>query len=255
MKFASQIGVRQEAFAAALLSPGVQPPRGLRVPAGADASHRFAVYRNNVFAGLSNALAARFPVVKRLVGDEFFALMARIHIAGNPPRSPLMFRYGESFPAFIRRFPPAAGIPYLADVARLEYLRGEAYHAADATPVEARRFSRLSGVALLATRVALHPSMRLLASSFPVVSIWSVHQDDATPMVARWKAESALVARPELEVEVRLLPTGGYAFVEAIASGATIGGAASTAAEVHPSFDVAQVFATLLAARIVIGLM
>ena len=241
------------AFAAGLLAPASRPPAGLKVPAGADVAHRFGVYRNNVIAGLIKALAERFPVVEALVGEDFFRVMARIYVIANPPRSPLMFRYGENFPSFIKHFPPAASVPYLADVARLEFLRGEAYHAADAAPVEPRHFAKFPTESLLAMRLTFHPSMRLLASPFPVVSIWRAHQEDANPAVAEWRPEVALVARPELEVELHRVPTSTISFLTELVEGRSIGEASAIAAE-DPSFDPASAFIFILQTRIVIEL-
>jgi hypothetical protein len=61
--------------------------------------------------------------------------MAGAFARANPPRSPVMAHYGAGFAGFIEEFPPAAGLPYLADVARLELLRVHAYHAVEAQAV------------------------------------------------------------------------------------------------------------------------
>ncbi len=92
---------------------------------------RFDVYRNNVAYGLTRALAVRFPVAARLVGEEFFAGMARAFIAAHPPRSPLLLFYGDELADFVTAFAPAAELPYLA---RRDPAGGgarTAYHAAD----------------------------------------------------------------------------------------------------------------------------
>src|SRR5262245_36224371 len=109
----------QNAFAAALTDPAAPAPAGLTTARGAPDPKRFAVYRNNVVAGLGKALESRFPVTLRLVGGEFFRGMARAFIETNRPRSPLMAEYGDELPAFVEGFPAAASVPYLADVARL----------------------------------------------------------------------------------------------------------------------------------------
>jgi hypothetical protein len=107
----------QKDFSAALLDAGRPVPdaltsHGARVP-----EKRFAVYRNNVVAGLVNALAARFPAVQRIVGEEFFRAMAQVYARAHPPRSRLLMQYGEDFAEFIEGFEPAAELVYLADVA------------------------------------------------------------------------------------------------------------------------------------------
>ena len=187
----------QNAFARALLDPAHTVPAPIRGAARRRANRRFAVYCNNVVAGLVDALAQRFPVVCRLVGDEFFRAMARAYATARPPTSPLMMLYGETFPDFIDAFAPAAVLPYLGDVARLELARGRAYHAADAVPAGPQIFAGLPAEQLGHLRVRLHPSASIVTSAHPIVSIWQVNTDpDHAVPIAPWAAEPALVARP-----------------------------------------------------------
>lgn len=93
-----------------------------------------AAYRNNVAVSLGQALGRRFPVIQRLVGDEFFAALARAYLAADPPRSPVLMEWGAGFADFLAGFRPLAGWPFMADVARIEWARGLAFHAADAPP-------------------------------------------------------------------------------------------------------------------------
>jgi hypothetical protein len=242
--------VLQAAFAAALLHPSAAVPRGVASPRGGNGDRRFAIYRSNVAAGLIAALESRFPVVLRLVGREFFRGMARLYVELDPPRSPLLFRYGSRFPFFIESFPPAEAFPYLADVARLEFARGAAYHAADAAFLPAGAFAALDSDSLAATGVRLHPSVALLTSRFPVVSIWEAHQGSGAPVVRSWGGESALVARPAHEVEIRRLPAGGYEFLSALDRGASLTQAAATAAAASAGFDSLSSLRMLIEARI-----
>jgi len=98
----------QDEFADALLSVATPVPSSLKGAAIRRADRRFAVYRNNVAVSLVEALGARFPVVKRLVGEEFFRAMAHAFVSREPPLSPLLIHYGETFPAFIEEFDAAA---------------------------------------------------------------------------------------------------------------------------------------------------
>ena len=143
---------------------------------------RFGVYRNNVIAGLVSSLAARFPVVGRLVGDEFFGAMARCYVIDQPPRSPVLLLYGDTFPEFIENFVPAGSIEYLADVARLEFAKGRAYHATDASPLHrkimaALRADRLNEIltqvavpySFFAMLLNLQPGRHRKSLSFPLI--------------------------------------------------------------------------------------
>ncbi|MBM3487112.1 MAG: DUF2063 domain-containing protein [Alphaproteobacteria bacterium] len=136
------------------------------VPGALDAAsaRRFDIHRNNVYASLVEALRTRFPVVERLVGPSFFPAMAASFIDDHPPRSPVLIEYGALMPTFIATFSPAADIPYLADVARLEWLRHAAYHAAEAEPLDPATLADLPESAVGGLRLALHLATRVFAS-------------------------------------------------------------------------------------------
>jgi hypothetical protein len=244
----------QADFADALLSIGSSVPEGVKGALRGRADRRFAVYRNTVAASLIAALAARFPVVQRLVGVEFFGAMAHEFVVKHPPRSPLLFQYGESFADFIERFAPAAPLPYLADVARLEYLRGCAYHAADAEPLAPSAFAALDGRRLAEFKVRLHPSVFILASDYPVVTIWEANQADSVSPISPRGREAALVSRPFIEVETRRLAPGTDAFLEALKSRSTIGKAVGAGAAASPAFSAAEALATLIGANIAVSI-
>lgn len=223
-----------EDFRAGLFGGAV--PQGVTARDPAEVERRFAVYRNNVAHGLTRALAQRFPVVERLVGAEFFAAMARVFIAAHPPHSPVLFRWGGEFPAFLERFPPVAALPYLPEVARLEGLRGEAYHAADAAPVTAAALAAAAGAAG-GLRIGLHPSLRLFRSRFSAVTIWGANQPGAGPagpLVAD-RAEMAVILRDTGDaVPVLAVTVGDLVLVETLSAGGTLMAAAAAAALAEP---------------------
>jgi hypothetical protein len=244
----------QDEFADALLSAATPVPSSLKGASVRRADRRFAVYRNNVAVSLIEALGVRFPVVKRLVGDEFFSAMAHAFVLREPPLSPLLIHYGETFPAFIEEFDAAAPLPYLSDVARLEYARGRAYHAADAEQLPRAAFAALPAGCIGSARVTLHPSVGIVASSFPVLSIWEVNQDRAVRAVPHWDAEAAVVARPFLEVETRRLLPGTDVFLLALQAGSTIAEAVEHAAAATSEFNASDGLAVLIGAHLAVGL-
>jgi hypothetical protein len=240
----------QQAFFEALLDPGQPPPSGLTAWNGSDPAARFAVYRNNVMASLVDALANTYPVTHELVGETFFRAMAQLFVHAEPPRSRVLAFYGEAFPDFVERFPPAASVPYLADVARLERLRVHAYHAADgatlSTETIAEALTNNAG-GLPDLRVAFHPSTGLLRSPYAVVSLWAAHQGitdiaSVDPLVP----ENALIVRPELDVEVLGLDAGASDFVARLLQGESLGGAAEQVGHTYPDFDLARLLGLLI---------
>ncbi|TVQ41071.1 MAG: DUF2063 domain-containing protein [Geminicoccaceae bacterium] len=213
----------QASFKAALRHEA--PPAGLVGVDDDDRALRFAVYRNNVQYGLSRALAARFPVVERLVGPAFFRAMARVFIAASPPRDPVLLGWGVDFPTFLAGFPPVAALPYLPDVARLELARGRAFHAADATPVAPEILTSSDPATL---RLDLHPSVEAFTSDHAAVSIWTAHQAATPPGPLRAAgAECALIGRrPDHTVIVEPIDTGTHDVLCALVAATPLGVAA-----------------------------
>jgi hypothetical protein len=226
-------------FAQALLNPKAPVPESVVAPDGRNAARRFAVHRNNVVSGLVKTLEARYPAVVKIVGREFFVAMARAFVVERPPRSPLLARFGDTFADFIATFEPAGELTYLPDVARMEAARTRAYHAADASPVDAKEIAALDIHIAAGLRFDLHPSLEIVRSEHPIVTIWAMNcgEQPLEPIEA-WRSEDALIVRPYLDVEVRLLPPGGASFLGTLAAGRTLGEAAEAALAESPQFDL-----------------
>ena len=244
----------QRLFAEAIVLGDAPIPATVRRASGPAYASRFGVYRNNVITGLIKAVAARYPVVRKLLWDDAFNRVAHRYVTAEPPRSPVMAEYGDGFPQFLRNVGQCAAADYLADVAELEAARTRAYHAADAVPLPRDALAALAPEDLPDLRLTLHPSVVLLQSRFPVVSIWEANRQDNDNTIREWKPECALIARPRLQVEVRPLSTGVHAFVAALAGGQTVGAAIAPGEASGPEFDLGECFSALIAADIVIGL-
>jgi hypothetical protein len=220
------IDARQSAFAMAILHPEYPIPPGLTGPDGEPSARRFAVYRNNVVAGLCDALKAAYPATRRIVGDEF-----------------------------VGAFEPAQALPYLRDVARLERAWAQAYHAREATSLGAKAFKRIAPGQLSTITFVLHPSVRIVRSPFPVVTIWQMNIEGGVPAAVDSEAagEDAVVVRPVAEVEVRALPRGGASFIEALHTGARMIDALESALVDEPSFDLGGTLKVLIEAGALSG--
>jgi hypothetical protein len=231
---------RQRTFAAALLDPELPTPVGLVGPDGKPSSRRFGVYRNNVVAGLTQTLKDAYPAVHRIVGSDFFRALARTYVVIEPPRSPMLFESGAGFPAFIGRFEPAGVLPYLSDVARIERAWTEAYHEAEASPIGPSAFTEIGPDQLPAMSLVLHPTVRIVRSRFPALTIWQMNVDGGLPAAVDLAAggEDALVVRPEADVEVRSIPHGCPDFIQALASGKSVLAAFEEALVANPRFDL-----------------
>jgi len=171
----------QTGFTSALLDPDQAVPANIVDPAGRIAPKRFAVYRNNVTVSLIEAVKSTFPAVLALVGEAFFAEMARRFVRQTPPQSPLLFEYGRGFADFVAGFEPAGGLPFLADVARLDRAWLDAFHAADSAPFDSGMLAGLDDAGLSETRFVAASATRLVRSTYPLVTIWQAARDGEQP--------------------------------------------------------------------------
>lgn len=236
--------VAQATFREALLRPDAAVPEGLGDGHGGPAGRRFAVYRNNVAVGLTDAVLEGFPTLRALLSEEALRAIAAPFLRAHPPSSPLMFRYGAALPAFLDDFAPLAHLEYLPDVARLDLALRAAYHAADATPLDPARLSELPPEALAGARLTLAPALRLLRSPWPLYQIWQLAHHDGPPPQAR--AEDLLIARPAFDPQVYLLPPGGAVFLQALARGAPTAEAVEVASAETPAPDLPAILGLLL---------
>jgi hypothetical protein len=199
-------------------------------------------------------MAARFPVVRRLVGEDSFDLMARRFVRRQLCGSPSRHEHGEAFARFIRSQSAAASFAYVADVAELENAHNRARDCAEVRPIGAAAFAALPPQQLDGVRVELHPSFGLVSSHFPIVTVWQNNRHgDRGGMIERWCAEDALVVRPLRKVEVRRLPAGGHTFFAALAQGQSVAVAARAALAVTAQFDLAANRAMLAKSNAVVG--
>ncbi len=199
---------------------------------------------------LIDALAAQYPVICRLLGGDSFHAAVRQYIFEEAPGPA---NPGNAFPRFLRNLRQGGSTDYLADVAELELARTRAYHAADERPVSAAAFATLSPERLGDLQMRLHPSVQLVSSRFPIVTIWEVNQTDGG-MIERWGAEAALVARPCVDVRLRRLLPGGFAFLRSLAGGRTMAQAVDAALADAGDFDVVGNLAMLVESNIVVEL-
>ena len=240
----------QTRFAQSLLDPAQACPGGLYAWNGSDPAERFGIYRNNVVVSLVDALAQTFPVVQQLVGEDFFRAMARLFVQAHPPRTRVLVWYGADLATFVDNFEPAASVPYLADVARLEMCRVRAYHAADVEAVQpqALQAALADPQQLAQLQLDLCPSLHVVASQFAVFSLWAAHQGsrqmaDVDPALP----QTALVFRRGLDVETLEISAAAGAFITALQQGTSLLGAAS----VDPTLDLPSTLALLIRQQLI----
>ncbi len=236
----------QTHFKEGVLTQKAEVPADLFDESGARAQIGWQVYQNNVFHSLIEALGDTFPVVRRLVGEDFFKFAARGYIKAHAPKSPILLELGETFPQFLEALEAAQNHAYLADVARLEYAWLAAFHAEDVLPLDPTDVQDLAPEDIVNLVFTFNPSFQLLTSAYPVHAIWHSHQSDQEPEALSLDkgAEHVLMIRIGLEVLVQEITLGEFSFWAALHDGQSLGQAFATATAQDPNLDLSQILAS-----------
>lgn len=247
----------QRAFAAAILDEEATPLTAIVKAGGIAPERRIQVYRNNSLITLGEALRATFPVVCRLVEERFFDYAARSFIRAHPPRQPRLAEYGDQFADFLGGFAPARSLPYLADVARLEWAINAAYHAPDREPLQPATIAAIPAGAYPGLTFTLDPACALLRSPYPIDELWRANQPDRDGSgVDLGTGECRLlVHRVDDDVRLQRLSAGEQAMTEALAAGRTLDDAFAAAVAAEAGFDATALLAAHLGRGLFVGVL
>lgn len=179
---------------------------------------RLSVYRNNVIHSLTEALAAQFPIVKRLVGESFFLALARDYVRQHPPVEASLTFYGDQFSEFITEHEHCQLLPYLADVASLELLCQHCLHAADDSTLTAQDLGLLAEDEFGSLQLQLKQSVSIFISKFGAVDIWqeNLKEDPVQLDLNNLEESRAVVYRQNFQVKVINLPKDVYFLLQKI---------------------------------------
>lgn len=198
-----------------------------------------AVYRNNYRVSLMEMLAIAYPIIKQLVGDSFFEGLAREFVCATPSRSGNLHVYGEGFASFIRHFSHARSLPYLADVAAMEWGLHRGYYAADYTAFDGASIGQVPQDQWGELKLPLAPPCTLLQSAWALDQIHAYHQPghSAKPFALE-QAQHLIVFRLHGQMQLRQLDPAGYRFMQCLQQEQTLDQATSSALAIDPDFDL-----------------
>ena len=234
----------QLAFTTALLDGACEALAPWIMDDGLDAIARINIYRNNLQEVFLKALSLGFPVIQRLVGEDYFRQMGRLFLSRCPSRAGNLHHIGAPFPGFLRDQYDASPYAYLPDIAQLEWACQECLIAPDVAPLDPTPLQTMAAGKLAGLRFDLHPACRLVSSEFPIVRIWRANQDDrdGTEVIdlRQGGADFVVVRRSDAGIELHRLPPADFALLRCLSHGGTLGDALQVALTVAADFELAQ---------------
>lgn len=216
------------------------------------ASQRLQLHRHHVARSIGTALAATFPTVVAVVGQEFFDLLARDFMAGTSLEDPVLSRYGEHFDQFVAARQKMHGLPYLADVARLDWALNAAFHSPFEPRLSAAGLADLPRDSLPSMSVRLPAGSSLIGSAWPLDLIWQASQPGASVDEVDLAAGPAclVVFRRCEDAAFAALAPGEAVFIKCLSRGDPLATAAQRASQMEEDFDLAATFGRMLRLRL-----
>lgn len=211
---------------------------------------RLNIYKNNTHYSLLNALRELFPATLTTIGETLFSACAQHYLQKHPPTSAAMIDFGHEFPDFLMHFPLSQHLYYLPDLAQLELLRHQSYHAEDQEPLSPETFATLNIETLASSHITPVASAFLLASKFSIFDIWQLafrstndapkSEPESEQAVLADRAQQLLIIRQSMEVEVYALNPGVFNFLQQLSLGKAIGHALESAINVDENFNPSE---------------
>lgn len=234
---------------------GADRPELLAIVAGdaIPAASRLSVYRHHVEHSLAAALATTFSTVQTLVGEDFFRGLAQAFVRRSLPTQPVLSEYGAGLADFIADYAPARDLPYLADVARLDWALNGAFHAPAVEGLGASDLSAIEADCLPSMALSLTPGAALITSPYPLGQIWLASQpgSEAASVDLNSGGARLLVMRRLDDAAFVELAIAEAAFVTGLLDGGSIETAAEAAFQADSAFDLSTVFARLLGLKVI----
>jgi hypothetical protein len=225
----------QQLFAEALFAPACEEALAPQLKH----AERFALYRGNLSATWAKALAAAFPVIKQLVGEEFFDALAREYGRAQPSGDGDLNRFGAKMGEFLQGFPHTSDLPYLPDMARLEWLLHRAHYAPSVETIDAQALAAIPPEDIESATMALAPAVRLFASEWAVVPLWLAHHEQAEFPQDMQQPTQAIIVRPQWKTAVLEQSAAAWAALSVLQQGGTFGAALDEAFGRDEEFNVA----------------
>lgn len=243
-------------FAAALFDGVVEPIEPHIVGDGIGSAERLDIYRNNLREGFIKALALGFPVIERLVGEDYFRHLALDFLSEHPSRAGNLHHIGAPLSQFLEQRFVQTDYAYFADVAALEWAHQEALVAMDSKPIAPDALSNIDPAGYELLRFDLHPACRLVQSSYPIITIWRANQTEPSAegrIDLGSGGDNVLILRTPECIEFHRVSAGDYAALASFARGENLGTALEVAQAADATFDLGAALRRFMALRLFTG--
>jgi len=217
-----------------------------------ESDERLAIYRNNTLHSLSESVVDLYPSIEHVVGRDFLIATAKEYLKVSPPYSAALLNFGLDFPEFLATFEHTKNYAYLPDLARIDMLRHQAYHADDESPLSPHQIQQIPLEELAQSYIQLPKSCYILASEFRTYSLWeNIHTQDDNEIQIDGK-EHTLIYRNDLHVKTTKISEEEHYFLSRIKNGHTLGSSLEGTLKEYTNCNTSELFALLITYQFII---
>lgn len=201
---------------------------------------RLNIYRNNVFGSFEDSLSLTYAIVKKIVGDDYFFHLTRKYQENYKSNSGNLEDYGEYFSKLLKDNENEHKLLYLSDIAILEWYYNLAYLSKDVKPIDLKTLQNIDGEVFMDLYFQLHPSCYLMASQYPIFSIYRINNNDTEEKIniAQKEGEYILIERSLSQVNVNNLSKIEYNFLKMTAGGMNVYEIFNNISQYTDNFDI-----------------
>lgn len=219
------------------------------------------IYRHNLQATAKRALSITFPTVLQLIGDDLFEYSCHQLLLTSPPDQGDWALWGQGFAPLLEQLKQLDDYPFVADCARVDFLRHQSERAKDHS-VNLASLQLLASVDLDELFVTLPDSLALMQSCYPIVQLWQAHHGDMQDLQLYFTQAKAylsqqpiqhyaLIYRPEYKASVQEIDKTEFHWLSLLHQGVSIGKALDIMADSEFSFE--QWLANAIEQRLISG--
>ena len=231
------------------------PPNAMLNPQrGVAPEERLAVYADGYLARNQEALADVYEAVRHVLGEPSFAALARAYAARYPSHDYNLSFSGRHLPELLADSPYTRRLPFLPDLARLEWLVCRAFHAFEAPPMNVTRLASVPPDLWGRLQLNFQPSVGVIASAWPIRDVWTARRQprETVNIAVESRPQRVLVFRRGVEVVCELLDETQAAVLSALLAGRMLEDAVSAGVSGSAPADVTGWFAHWMRERLIV---
>jgi hypothetical protein len=212
---------------------------------GVSGLDRLEVYAQGYIARIHEALTESYQAVGQVLGHEMFVKLAEDYANHYPSEDYNLSLAGRHLSSFLKVYDAVRELPFLPDLARLEWEITEAFHAFEHSAESLEMLGSLTEADWEKIKIEFQPHVHILKSDWPVWDIWQVRKEPVEKIKIDLigRSQQILIYRKDWRVKCESVSMSQFLLLEGLLQSKTLGEAAERLLENESEpLEVSQYF-------------